>query len=70
MGVPEIPPKKEDPIRVFQLNDELAEFEELEIDPEMELYELLKSELIFTIDFLDFIIEYALLNECFPYFIK
>ena len=35
MGVSEIPPKKEDPIRVFQLNDELAEFEELEIRKEL-----------------------------------
>ncbi|MHA1673412.1 MAG: hypothetical protein ACTSYI_07270 [Promethearchaeota archaeon] len=33
-------------IRVFQLNDEKAAFEELEIDPEVELHELLKSNLV------------------------
>ena len=37
---------EDDKIRVFQLNDEAAEFEELEIDPEMKLAELLKSNLI------------------------
>jgi hypothetical protein len=33
-------------IRVYQLNDEKAAFEELEIDPETELKDLLKSELV------------------------
>jgi hypothetical protein len=34
------------PIRVYQLNDEEAEFEELEIDEAVKLYEILQSKLI------------------------
>ncbi|MHA1744558.1 MAG: hypothetical protein ACTSWW_01075 [Promethearchaeota archaeon] len=38
--------KQKKEVRVFQLNDEKAEFEELELDPELELQEILKSNLI------------------------
>lgn len=42
----EIPQKDEQEVRVFQLNDELAEFEELEIEAEVKLHEILKPDLI------------------------
>ena len=31
--------EKKEPIKVFQLNDEKAEFEELELEPDVKLYE-------------------------------
>src|SRR5271157_2086202 len=43
-GVPPVEEKK--PIPVFQLNDEEAEYEELEVDREVPLYELLDPHLI------------------------
>ena len=38
--------QKQTEIRVFQLNDELADFEELEISPDVKLHEILNSKLI------------------------
>ncbi|MHA1719078.1 MAG: hypothetical protein ACTSWX_00990 [Promethearchaeota archaeon] len=38
--------EKKEPIKVFQLNDEKAEFEELELEPDVKLYEILNSKLI------------------------
>ena len=38
--------KKKIPIQVFQLNDEKAEFEELELEEGVELYEILNAKLI------------------------
>ncbi len=46
MTATEIPPKKEPEIRVYQLNDELAEFEELELEADVHLYEILKPSLV------------------------
>jgi len=43
--------KEKKPIQVFQLNDEAGEFEELEIDPGVKLYELLDP--AFSLLFLD-----------------
>lgn len=37
-------PENEERIRVFQLNDESNDFEELDLDPEQELYEILDSD--------------------------
>jgi hypothetical protein len=45
MSVP--PPEKKAEIRVYQLNDELADFEELELSPDMKLVELLNPNSIF-----------------------
>lgn len=42
----QIPEIQEDPIVVFQFNDELGEFEELEIDEEIPLHELLDPDFI------------------------
>ncbi len=38
--------KKTEPVRVFQLNDEKAEFEELELEGGVQLYEILNAKLI------------------------
>ncbi|MBN2157013.1 MAG: hypothetical protein JW776_13300 [Candidatus Lokiarchaeota archaeon] len=43
--------KEEKPIAVYQLNDELGEFEELDLDPGVKLYELLDP--AFSLLFLD-----------------
>ncbi len=43
--------KDKKPIQVFQLNDEAGEFEELDIDPKVKLYELLDP--AFSLLFLD-----------------
>ena len=42
----QIPELREEPILVYQYNDEEQEFEELEIDENIELYELLDSDFI------------------------
>lgn len=46
METPENTDESKKEIRVFQLNDEQAIFEELEVDPEIQLHELLKSNLL------------------------
>ena len=43
--------KEKKPIQVFQLNDELGEYEELDLDPNVKLYELLDPS--FSLLFLD-----------------
>lgn len=40
------PPEKKSKILVFQLNDELADFEELELDEKVKLFELLRPNII------------------------
>ena len=46
MALPEDTDDTTNDVRVFQLNDEKASFEELEIDPGIEVHELLKSNLV------------------------
>ena len=42
-----VQPANESKIRVFQLNDEDADFEELELDPNVKLYEILNPKSLF-----------------------